>query len=231
MVIMLALTHPSRSADLSKLDLSTRSLKANGVEFMPTSLAKQSRQGKTIGKFFFPSCLAMPDLCPVLALKMYEKQTEKVRGNESRLFIAIIKPHKAVASSTIARWLKQFWRHQVWIHLYSMPTRYEEHHPQKLQTWGLRLMRSSKQQTGARSQSSRGSITNQPKSPTMVERCSPVKWNLSYKQHRWYVRLSLLKYNSRMAQTTKWLQAIRNCMKKVKSIISTVPPTRSWSNW
>ena len=37
--------------------------------------------------------------------------------------------------------------------------------------------------------------------------------------------LSLLKYNSRMAQTTEWLPAIRNCMKKAKSKTSTVPPS------
>ena len=35
-------------------------------------------------------------------------------------------------------------------------------------------------------------------------------------------RQSLLKYNSRMAQTTQWLQAIQSCMKKVRLNISIV---------
>lgn len=105
-VMLLALTRPSRSADLSNLDLQARSYRRDGVEFAATGLAKQSRQGKDIPNFFFPSLPDVPVLCPVLALKEYEKRTREVRADESKLFVAIIKPHKAVTSSTIARWLK-----------------------------------------------------------------------------------------------------------------------------
>ena len=59
-----------------------------------------------IQNFFFPSLPDLPVLCPVLALKEYENQTRKVRAKETKLFVAIIKPHRAVTSSTIARWLK-----------------------------------------------------------------------------------------------------------------------------
>ena len=55
-VMLLALTRPSRSADLSQLDLQTRSFKSDGVEFVPVGLSKQSRQGKPIPNFLFPSC-------------------------------------------------------------------------------------------------------------------------------------------------------------------------------
>ena len=102
-VMLLALTRPSRSTDLSKLNLKSRSFKANGVEFVPTELAKQSRQGKVMSSFFFPSCLEQPELCPVKTLKAYEHRTVELRGEESKLFIAII---RAVTPSTIARWLK-----------------------------------------------------------------------------------------------------------------------------
>ena len=37
------------------------------------------------------------------------------------------------------------------------------------------------------------------------------------------LRPSLLKYNSRMAQTTQWLQAIQNCMKKVRLRYPSLP--------
>lgn len=104
-VMLLALVRPSRSADLSNLDLSKRSYKSDGVEFQPSTLAKQSRQGKQIQSFFFPSLLANPLLCPVQALRAYEQLTESVRSS-SRLFLATIKPHNPVSSSTIARWLK-----------------------------------------------------------------------------------------------------------------------------
>ena len=53
---------------------------------------------------------------------------------------------------------------------------------------------------------------------------------ISYKQHHWYVRLSLLKYNCQVVQITKWLHAIWDYMKKVKSSISMVPPTRAQPN-
>ena len=67
---------------------------------------------------------------------------------------------------------------------------------------------------------------------------------LSYKQHHWYARLSLLKYDFQMAKIRKWLQydfqmakirkwlhAIWDYMKKVKSSISMVPPTHSHAIW
>ena len=44
--MLLALTRPSRSADLSKLNLQMRSFKSNGVVFRPVHLAKQSRSSK-----------------------------------------------------------------------------------------------------------------------------------------------------------------------------------------
>ena len=50
---------------------------------------------------------------------------------------------------------------------------------------------------------------------------------VSYEQHHWYVRLSLLKYNYRMAKAAKRLNAILDYMKKVKSSISMLPPTHS----
>ena len=101
--MLLALTRPSRSADLSQLNLQ---YKPEGVAFKPSSLAKQSRQGKPIMEFFFPSFPHDPGLCPVETLKAYEARTAPNRGTEQKLFLALIKPYKAVTSSTIARWLR-----------------------------------------------------------------------------------------------------------------------------
>ena len=41
-------------------------------------------------------------------------------------------------------------------------------------------------------------------------------WTLATDYHIWYVRLSFLKYNYRMAQPTKWVAAILNYMKEVR---------------
>ena len=104
--ILLALTCPSKAADLSQLNLSGKRDKPDGVTFFPHCLAKQSRQGKPVNEFFFPSFQHDTTICPVTTLKAYVERTTSNRWTESRMFLALIKPHKAVSSSSIARWLK-----------------------------------------------------------------------------------------------------------------------------
>ena len=105
-VFLLAVTRPSRSADLSQLDATKVRFENSGMSFTPTSLAKQSRQGKPITDFYFPSFSSNPSLCPVATVRQYIATTQPLRGTETKLFISYIKPHKPVTSSTIARWLR-----------------------------------------------------------------------------------------------------------------------------
>ena len=110
-VMLLALTRPSRSADLSNLDIHWRSYQTNGVTFRPAQLAKQSRPSRHVADFFFPCFKDDPILCPVLTLKAYEERTKEFRDLQSakpksRLFLSWIGQHNPVTSSTIARWLK-----------------------------------------------------------------------------------------------------------------------------
>ena len=106
-VMLLALTRPSRSADLSQLNIQRRQFNPEGVVFVPDNLPKQARKGKPIKSFFFPVFPDNNSLCPVSTLRAYEERTSPLRMGETKLFLAIIKPHKAVSSSTIARWLKK----------------------------------------------------------------------------------------------------------------------------
>jgi len=106
LTMLLALTRPSRSADLSQLCVLRRVYKSDGVYFYPQTLAKQSRQSSKIATFFFPSLSDNPILCPVTTLKAYEARTQPFRRNETRLLLATIKPNHPVTSSTVARWLK-----------------------------------------------------------------------------------------------------------------------------
>ena len=101
-VFLLAITRPSRSADLSQLDVKRMKSDNAGISFLPTNLAKQSRQGKPIAEFFFHCFPANPLL---YSLRVYLVKTKPLRGEETKLFLSFIKPHKAVTSSTIARWL------------------------------------------------------------------------------------------------------------------------------
>ena len=139
-VMLLALTHPSRSGDLSQLDIRMHRYSPEGVMFTPGSLVKQSRQEKSIHEFFFPSVPSNITIYPVTTLKAYEHRTEFIHSGVSKLFLATIKPHRAVSSSTIAQWLKRllevvgvdtsiFMAHSV-----------RGHHLLKLQTWIYLLM-------------------------------------------------------------------------------------------
>ena len=83
LVMLMALTRPSCSADLAS-------------------------QGRILREFFFPSFPHNGTLCPVETLKVYERFTAALRPKDTnKLFVAIKKPHQPVTSCTIARWLKE----------------------------------------------------------------------------------------------------------------------------
>ena len=50
--MLMALTRPSRSTDLAKLNLNTHSYTGKGVSFQPVHLSKQSHPSKPITEFF-----------------------------------------------------------------------------------------------------------------------------------------------------------------------------------
>ena len=109
--MLLALTRPSRSADLFRLDIKTRSFKSNDVVFEPTHLSKQSKSFCPLADFLFPSFPEDPMVCPVEILKAYEDRTASFRSMtsgefNSTLFLSYVGQHNSVSSSTIARWLK-----------------------------------------------------------------------------------------------------------------------------
>ena len=54
-VMLLALTRPSRSADLAGLELRFRRYLPEGVSFAPTKLAKQTKQDKGMADLFLHS--------------------------------------------------------------------------------------------------------------------------------------------------------------------------------
>ena len=107
--MLLALTRPCRSADLTNLNSRFKQFSPEGVTFHPTKLAKQSRPSKSLAEFFFPSFPHNVRLCPVQALRALESRTEERRNekNGCHLFLTVIKPYNPATSSTIARWLKQ----------------------------------------------------------------------------------------------------------------------------
>ena len=105
-VFLMVITRPSRSADLAHLNMKRMRVENSGVTFLPSTVAKQSRQGTKIAEFFFPSFPRNRKICPVRSINCYLDRTLRLRGGEPKLFLSFIKPHKPVTSTTIARWLR-----------------------------------------------------------------------------------------------------------------------------
>ena len=111
LVMLFSLTRPSRSADLAALQLDRRRYKPEGVVFLPTVLAKQSSQGRALREFFFPSFPPSTNLCPVETLRQYEAATATLHADSCKLFVAIKKPHKPVASCMLVKGNAEASRH------------------------------------------------------------------------------------------------------------------------
>ena len=100
--VVFALAQPSRSADLSKLNLKPYCRIPEGAVFYPSNLAKQSEPGKSRREFLFPCFSENNKICPVASLEFHVCKSEA-----SQLCISFIKLHWPVTSSAIARWLKE----------------------------------------------------------------------------------------------------------------------------
>ena len=68
LVMLLALTRPSRSSDLSSLDLKYMKVLPDGIQFDPAELAKQSRPSKPVASFLFPAFPSDKRLCPIATI-------------------------------------------------------------------------------------------------------------------------------------------------------------------
>ena len=109
--MLLALTRPARSVDLSKLDIRARFYTSAGVTFKAQHLSKQRRSTKPLANFFYPRYPEDENICPVITLQAYEAKTLKFRvlstdHEKSLLFLSWIGKHDPVTGSTMARCLK-----------------------------------------------------------------------------------------------------------------------------
>ena len=109
LTMLLALTRPSRSSDLSSMDLKYMKVLPDGIQFHPAKLAKQSRPSKPVAAFLFPAFPSDKKLCPKATIQAYLSWTESYRGTginrKSRLLLSYFKPHNPISSSSVARWI------------------------------------------------------------------------------------------------------------------------------
>lgn len=105
-VMLCALASPRRVSELAALTLATVVKKPDHWHFPIPGMTKNRRiggQAHSADIFFFPE---NPLLCPIKSLEEYIVRTALFRGEEQKLFVSFRAPHKAVNSTSIARWIK-----------------------------------------------------------------------------------------------------------------------------
>ena len=106
---LLALTCPKRVSSLAKLDINHYRLAPEGAIFTLTTPTKTSRPDESVTAFF-ASFAEDATVCPVECLKAYMSVTKNLRRwsgeGPNVLFISCIKPHGAVTTATVARWIR-----------------------------------------------------------------------------------------------------------------------------
>ncbi|MES9884832.1 MAG: hypothetical protein ABW185_28635 [Sedimenticola sp.] len=105
--MLIALTLASRSQSLHLLDVANMKKGYTGYTLCYRHLLKQARPGSGNPVAHLQAYPADRRLCVIFVLKEYLERTQHVRNNETRLFISYVKPHKAVTSSTVSRWLRE----------------------------------------------------------------------------------------------------------------------------
>jgi len=107
LVGLLALATAHRVQTFSLMELENIHEKENGVDIFISQLTKTSAPGKNQPCLFLPFLLEKPQLCVATTLLQYRKRTEPLRNaNCNQLLISFVRPHKAVGTQTISRWIK-----------------------------------------------------------------------------------------------------------------------------
>lgn len=102
---LIALVTAHRVQTISKIYLKNISMYENHIIIRITDLIKTSRPGFAQPLLQLPFFNEKPEICPAKALSSYIDRTKSLRKSDS-LFISFRKPHGAVTSQSISRWLK-----------------------------------------------------------------------------------------------------------------------------
>lgn len=102
-VALVALVTAHRSQTIQFLDISTMEQDSSGITFHLNKLTKTDKPGK-FRSVFIPIFKENEKLCVVRTLNVYISRTKSIRKS-NQLFVSFRKPHNAVGSSTLAKWM------------------------------------------------------------------------------------------------------------------------------
>lgn len=106
LAMLIALTQASRSHSLSLITIDGLRQDQDSITVQYCGLLKQSKKGRDNPVLQLKKYTPDRRLCVYSVFLEYINRTKHIRGSESRLFVSYMKPHKAVTSTTISRWLK-----------------------------------------------------------------------------------------------------------------------------
>lgn len=106
LVTLLALVTGQRMQTLALIDIRNIVRNKGEYEIKIAENIKTSRPGKVQPNLIIPFFRSNTAICPASALASYLRKTKVLRNGENKLFVAIKKPHKAVGSQSLSRWIK-----------------------------------------------------------------------------------------------------------------------------
>ena len=104
--MLMALTGAMRRSELHLLRIDQMLDLGNKIQFHIGGLTKTRRVGQGPVVVDFDMYAQEPILDVVLCIRAYWARSFHVRGNEKQLLISFVKPHKAIATCSVARWLQ-----------------------------------------------------------------------------------------------------------------------------
>ena len=102
---LLALTAASRASEISYLDLQFLQRHSSGYTFHIAKNTKICKPGKPRPVLTFQRFSESPKICVCTVIENYIIRTSLLRNEENLLLISHVKPHKAVKSCTISKWI------------------------------------------------------------------------------------------------------------------------------
>lgn len=105
LAMLLVLVTGQRCQTIVNLDLNYFS-EGSEIVFTFAAPLKHDRPGTSPQRIVLSSYPPNVDLCVVTVLHEYIKQTAPLRGEESRLLISYVRPHKKITTDSLSRWLK-----------------------------------------------------------------------------------------------------------------------------
>lgn len=107
LVTLLALVTAQRMQTLASIDIQNIEKSTGLIEIKIPARLKTSKINKAQPVLSIPFYIENKCICAASALETYLNETKDLRGRETRLFVALKKPHNGVSTQTLSRWIKK----------------------------------------------------------------------------------------------------------------------------